>query len=93
MSVADALREVGLTFRDEPVPTELLSDKERESILRALADFGTSERLDALDFLESMIERAERDAMLLDGREFDDARFAEAKGLIVLLRVRERVAG
>lgn len=55
----------------------------------ALADFGTSERVSAIDALRTLIERAERDAMLLDGRDFDQERFAEAYRLLALLRAKE----
>ncbi len=92
MTAAEALKEVGLVARGEPVAVGLLSNEERESILRALNDFGTSERLWALDTLEALIERAERDSQLLNGRDHDEERFNEAIGLIALLRARESAA-
>lgn len=91
--MADALLEVGLIGRGaEPLDEldiMLLSDEQRESILRALVDFGTSERIAALDKLKEMIKTAEYDAMLLAARDFDSTPFDEAFGLLALLRAKE----
>lgn len=43
---------------------------------------------EALREIGLTVERAERDAMLLDGRDFDQARYDEAHRLVALLRER-----
>ncbi len=60
-----------------------------KKLLAALRDFGTSERLAALDTLRMLIERAERDASLLDGRDHDQGHFDDAYRLIELLQEKE----
>jgi hypothetical protein len=72
---------------DETWPTVAKDD---EQLLRDLADFGTSERVAALDKIRWMIEKGERDASLLDARDHDPQPYNEALRLLDLLRARER---
>lgn len=57
----------------------------------SVADLPDEEALKALDRIERMLRAAERDARLLDGREFKARRWSEAYRLVGLLR--ERAGG
>ena len=49
----------------------------------------SEERIAALDKIERLLRSAERDARLLDGRDYKHRRYAEAYRLLRLLREQE----
>lgn len=53
-----------------------------------VADLPDEERLAELDEVERLLRKGQRDAMLLDGRHYDDRPYEEALSLLALLRER-----